>query len=127
METLYGLNVTSTWANFLTFWQTWLEKMTPLKTPFIHFPKKMAEFGASLNSLKKIEKRACYNCNTVDIDNIVTTDGSTTGLGITLWQKPDDGNTKPIAHGSRYLDDTEKKYSIGELELMVVVWGVQQF
>ena len=28
--------------------------------------------------------------------NIVTTDASTTGLGITLWQKQDDGNTKPI-------------------------------
>ena len=26
-------------------------------------------------------------------DNIVTNDASTTGLGITLWQKQDDGNT----------------------------------
>ena len=34
-------------------------------------------------------------------DNIVTTDASTTGLIITLWQKQDDGNTKPIAYGSR--------------------------
>ena len=41
-------------------------------------------------------------------DNIVTTDASTTGLGITLWQKQDDGNTKPIAYGSRYLNETEK-------------------
>ena len=45
-----------------------------------------------------------------DKDNIVTTDASTTGLGITLWQKQDDGNTKPIAYGSRYLNETEKKY-----------------
>ena len=28
-----------------------------------------------------------------DKANIVTTDASTTGLGITLWQKQDDGNT----------------------------------
>ena len=55
-----------------------------------------------------------------DKDNIVTTDASTSGLGITLWQKQDDGNTKPIAFG-RYLNDTEKKYSIGELELLAVV------
>ena len=60
-------------------------------------------------------------------DKIVTTDASTTGLGITLWQKQDDGNTKPIAFGSRYLNDTEKKYSIGELELLAVVWGLQKF
>ena len=47
-----------------------------------------------------------------DKDNIVTTDASTTGLGITLWQKQDDGNTKPIAYGSRYLNETEKKHSM---------------
>ena len=62
-----------------------------------------------------------------DKDNIVTTDASTTGLGITIWQKQDDGNTKPIAYGSRYLNDTEKKYSIVELELLAVVWGLEKF
>ena len=62
-----------------------------------------------------------------DKENIVTTDASTTGLGITLWQKQHDGNTKPIAFGSRYLNDTEKKYSIGELELLAVVWGLEKF
>ena len=50
-----------------------------------------------------------------------------TGLGITLWQKEDDGNIKPIAYGSRYLNDTEKNYSIGELELLAVVWGLEKF
>ena len=60
-------------------------------------------------------------------DNIVTTDASTTGLGITIWQKEDDGNTKPIAYGSRYLNQTEKKYSIDELELLAVVWGLEKF
>ena len=59
----------------------------------------------------------CLTHYAKDKDNIVTTDASTTGLGITLWQKQDDGNTKPIAFGSRYLNDTEKKYSIGELQL----------
>ena len=62
-----------------------------------------------------------------DKDNIVTTDTSTTGLGITLWQKQDNGNSKPIADGSRYWNDTEKKYSVGELELLAVVWGLDKF
>ena len=44
-----------------------------------------------------------------DKDNMVTTDASKTGLGITSWQKQDDGNIKPIAYGSRYLNDTKKK------------------
>ena len=39
----------------------------------------------------------------------------------------ENGNTKSIVYGSRYLKDTEKKYSIGELELLVVVWGLEKF
>ena len=62
-----------------------------------------------------------------DKNNIVTTDASTTGLGITLWQKQNDANTKPIANGSSYLNETEKKFSIGELELLAVVWGLEKF
>ena len=37
-----------------------------------------------------------------DKDNMISTDASTTGLGTTLWQKQDNGDTKPIAYGSRY-------------------------
>ena len=42
-------------------------------------------------------------------------------------QKHNNGNTKPIAYGSRYLNDTEKKYSIGKIELLAVVWGLEKF
>ena len=62
-----------------------------------------------------------------DKDNIVTTDASKTGLEITLRQKQADGELKPIAFGSRFLNDSEKNYSIGELELLAVVWGLEKF
>ena len=62
-----------------------------------------------------------------DRDNIVTTDASKTGLGITLWQRQADGELKPIAFGSRFLNDCEKNYSIGELELLNVVWKLEKF
>ena len=64
-----------------------------------------------------------------DKDNIVTTDASRTGLGITIWQKQADGEfEKPIAFGSRFLNDSEEKnYSIGELELLAVVWCLEKF
>ena len=39
----------------------------------------------------------------------------------------ENGNTKSIAYGSRYLKDTEKKYSIGDLELLAVVCGLEKF
>ena len=73
-----------------------------------------------------LTKGPCLANYAKEKDNIVTTDASTTGLGITLWQKQDNGNTKPIAYGSRYLSETEKKYSIGELELLAVVWGLEK-
>ena len=58
---------------------------------------------------------------------MVTTDASKTRLRITLWQKQDNGEIKPIAFGSRYLNDTKKNYSIGELELLAVIWGLGKF
>ena len=61
-----------------------------------------------------------------DRKNIVTTDASKTGLGLILWQKHSDGEIKPIAFGSRYLNDSEKNYSIGNLELLAVVWGLEK-
>ena len=57
-----------------------------------------------------------------DRDNIVTTDASKTGHGITLWQKQSDGEFE-----NRYVNDSEKNYSIGELELLAVVWGLEKF
>ena len=36
-------------------------------------------------------------------------------------------NLVPRAFGSRFLNDSEKNYSIGELELLAVVWGSEKF
>ena len=38
-----------------------------------------------------------------DQDNLVTTDGSRTGLGITLSQTQNDNTIQPMAFASRYL------------------------
>ena len=67
---------------------------------------------------------AHYNGNK---ENIVTTDACSTGLGIVLWQRQNNGELKATAYASRYLNDAEKKYSVGELELLAVVWGLERF
>ena len=59
-----------------------------------------------------------------DEDNIITSIASTTGFGIILWQKQDDRNQKPIAFGLRYSNETKNKYSIGELDLLAVLRGL---
>ena len=80
------------------------------------------------NNIKEmLTEEPCLAHYAKDRENIVTTDASKTLLGITLWQKQSDGEIKPIAFGSRYLNDSEKNYSIGELELIAVVWGLEKF
>ena len=80
------------------------------------------------NNIKKLlTEEPCLAHYAKDRDNIVTTDASKTGLGITLWQKQSDGEIKPIAFGSRYLNESEQNYSIEELELLAVVWGLEKF
>ena len=55
-----------------------------------------------------------------------TTDASTKGLGVTLWQEQLNGTFKPIGFASRFLSDTEKN-AINELELLAVVWCLEHF
>ena len=86
------------------------------------------EQDEDFNNIKKLLTEEPYLAHYAkDRDNIVTTDASKTGLGITLWQKQSDGEIKPIAFGSRYLNESEQNYSIGELELLAVVWGFEKF
>ena len=63
-----------------------------------------------------LTEKPCLAHYTKDKDNMVTTDASKTGFGITLWQKQDDGELKQIAIGSRYLNNTKKNYSIVKLD-----------
>ena len=101
-----------------------LRKLLKKNEPWIWGPEQETDF----NRIKQmLTEGPCLAHYAKDKDNMVTTDASKTGLGITLLQKQDDGNIKPIAYGSRYLNDTEKNYSIGELELLAVVWGLEKF
>ena len=86
------------------------------------------ERNTDFNKIKKeLTSQPClahYNGNK---ENIVTTDACGTGLGTALWQKQSNGDLNPIAFASRNLNDAEKKYSVEELELLAVVWGLERF
>ena len=86
------------------------------------------EHEDNFNNIKELfSAEPCLTHYVKDRENIVTTDASKTGLGITLWQNQSDGETKPIAFGSRYLNESEQNFSIGELELLSVVWSLKKF
>ena len=62
-------------------------------------------------------------------DNIVTSDACNTGIRIALWQRQNNSELEPIAFASQYLylNDGDKTYSVGKLEFLAVVWGLEPF
>ena len=88
-------------------------------------PENQKQFLARLS--EKTERLRRLGAFSKDRETIGKTDASETGLGILLWQKQSDGEITPIAFGSRYLNDSKKNYSIRELELLAVVWGLEKF
>ena len=86
--------------------------------------KRKTDFNKIKQELTSLPCLAHYNGS---IENNVTTDACNTGLGVALWQKQNNGELKPIAFASGYLNDAEKKYSIGELELPAVVCWLERF
>ena len=91
-----------------------LRKLLKKNEPWNWGPEQEKDF----NRIKQmLTEGLCLAHYAKDKDNMVTIDVSKTGLGINYTMAiKDDGNIKPIAYGSRYLNDTEKKYSMGELE-----------
>ena len=53
-------------------------------------------------------------------------DASRSGLGAALEQNRPEG-WKPIAFASRFLNPTEERYSVNELELLGIVWSIDYF
>ena len=60
------------------------------------------------------------------MDVRVKCDASRSGLGAALEQNTPDG-WKPIAFASRFLNSTEERYSVNELELLGIVWSIDYF
>ena len=56
----------------------------------------------------------------------VKCDASRSGLGAALEQNTPDG-WKPRAFKSRFLNSTEERYSVNELELLGIVWSIDYF
>ena len=61
-----------------------------------------------------------------ELETRIKCDTSRKGLGCALEQRTPDGwNT--VAFNSRFLNSTDDRYSINELELLGVVWSIEYF
>ena len=58
---------------------------------------------------------------------IITSDGSTHGLGAHLSQEDSKGQQRPVAFASRALHGSEKRYPPVELECLAIIYALKQF
>jgi len=85
------------------------------------------EYKTSFNSLKQIiasDQILAYP----DFERpfILTTDASNYALGAVLSQIQE-GKERPIAFGSRTLNEAESRYSTTEKEALAIIWSVQKY
>ena len=55
---------------------------------------------------------------------VLHTDASTTGLGVVLYQKQEDGKERVIAYTSRTLNKSERNYDAHKLEFLALKWAI---
>ena len=55
---------------------------------------------------------------------VLHTDASTTGLGVVLYQKQEDGKERVIAYASRTLNKSERNYDVHKLEFLALKWAI---
>lgn len=84
----------------------------------------------SFNEIKRIVTEDLRTNAFFDVDavrTVVYTDASPTGLGAILAQVGKDGAERIVAHASKTLTETERKYSQTQREALGVVWAVEKF
>ena len=86
-----------------------------------------AEHTKHFNSIKeKIANSTEKSHYNPKLDVRVKCDASRSGLGAALEQNTPDG-WKPLAFASQFLNCTEERYSVNELELLGIVWPIEYF
>ena len=86
------------------------------------------EAEQSFTSLKKImSSHPIVKIYNPKLQNVVSCDASYEGLGGCLQQITENGDLQVVSYVSRSLTDTEKKYSVTELEMLACVFSVQRF
>ena len=79
------------------------------------------------NEIKNHIANATANSNyNPQLEKRVKCDASRSGLGAALEQLTVDG-WKPIAFTTLFLNHSEERYSVNELELLGVVWSIEYF
>ena len=111
-------------------YRKFIPQFARIAEPLHHLTRKEVEFvwSETFDSLKhKLTVAPVLAYPSFDRDFVIETDASVKGIGAILSQKQDNGKLHPVAFASRALSQSEKNYSITELETLAVVWAISHF
>ena len=100
-----------------------LRQLLKKNTKFIWMDEPEEQFKLIKAKIAKTTKNKHFN---PDLDTRVKCDISRKGLGCALEQRTPNG-WHTVAFLSRFLNSLEDRYSLNELELLGVVWSIEQF
>ena len=81
-------------------------------------------FAQNIDEIKKIVELSHFERNK-EIRKIY--DANKSELCVVLQKSQSIGERKPVCFAARFLTVIEAKYSINELELLAIVWAVENF
>lgn len=115
------------------YYRKFIKDFSKITQPMTACLKKNSKIIINDNYLKSFEKckELLVNAPLLQYPDfekpfILTTDASDFAIGAVLSQGSI-GSDKPIAYASRTLNDSEKRYSTIEKELLAIVWAVKHF
>lgn len=121
-------------VGLLSYYRKFIKNFSELSAPLTDLTRKNARFRwtneaqTSFETLKKcLSKPPILIHPDFQKDFVLSTDASNNALGGMLGQKDNEGIIRPIAYFSKKLNNTQKRYTILEKELMAIVCGVATF
>ena len=100
-----------------------LRPLLKKNTKFVWNDEHENHFQSIKNKVANATESTHYNPH---LELRIKCDASRAGLGAALEQRPPTG-WHTVAFASRFLDSNEERYSVSELELLGVVWSVENF
>ena len=117
-----------------SWYRKWIPEYSTIADPLINLTRKSVKFlwdekcQQAFDTLKQKLISAPILCRPdYNLEFILETDASNTGLGCVLIQRDRDNNDRVIAYASRVLSPAERKFSTTERETLAVLWSIRKF
>lgn len=119
---------------FASYYRRFIERFSDIARPMLKLLRKGTKFcwtDECQNSFERF-KEILTSPPLLQYPNfqkqfILTTDASTFALGAILSQGESVGKDLPVAYASRTLNSAEMNYTVTELELLAIMYGIKQF